>query len=73
VTPVSGFNTIYTVTANATGMTGTNAGSIRLDLSSIGTIQDGATSAADWMGMARPWPTTQDRPCRRGVSAPLTW
>jgi hypothetical protein len=44
VSPSSGLNTIYTVTVSTSGTTGTNSGSIRLDLSSIATIQDAATN-----------------------------
>ncbi len=44
VSPTSGLNTTYTVTVSTTGTTGTNSGSIRLDLSSVGTIQDAATN-----------------------------
>ncbi len=45
VSPSGGFATSYTVNVNATGAVGANNGSVRLDLTSVGTIQDQATNA----------------------------
>jgi trimeric autotransporter adhesin len=45
VSPTSGLNSTYTVAVNTSGATGTNSGSIRLDLSSVGTIQDAVGNA----------------------------
>jgi hypothetical protein len=48
ITPISasgGFATTYTVNVNTNGATGTNSGSVRLDLSTVGTIQDQATNS----------------------------
>ena len=62
----------WTVSTNATGATGTNAGSIRLDLTGIGSIADAATnllSTAPFTGQAYTYDTTA--PTVTGVSSTL--
>ena len=41
---VGGFASAYTVNVNTSGTTGANNGTVRLDLTSVGTIQDAATN-----------------------------